>query len=67
MRFGIENAGFIALRIRLCSSPVTVNSPYPVTIPKIFLRNLGYVSKTFKMHHVLENLKNIPWDIPTNL
>ena len=59
MRFGIENAGFIALRIRLCSSPVTVNSPYPVTIPKIFLRNLGYVSKSIRMYGVHERLEEI--------
>lgn len=41
VRLGIENAGFMALRICLCSFPVTVKRPYPATRPRILRRNVG--------------------------
>lgn len=41
-RLGREKAGFIALRICLCSSPVTVRRPYPVTSPRIFFIKPGF-------------------------
>lgn len=43
IKLGIEKAGFIALLICLCSSPVTVSRPYPVTRPSMLRRYSGCV------------------------
>ncbi len=40
-KLATENAGFIALRICLCKSPVAVSNPNPAVNPTIFRKKSG--------------------------